>query len=334
MSTAGDSAALVVSDSEVDRAERRGLLVAKTAMAGFAVAGFTAYYLSDSAAVQIDGYYSLINFASAVIAGYLVKVSRRQPSPEYPYGRAAVENIYVMFRSIVLLALVAFALIENSLALYDYFATGAGEEPDFEVVVVYGGAVAAVCFGLIWYYGLLNSGVGNRSEVLGVERRVAIIDGSLSLGIAAGMAVIALIPDGTLLTEAPFDLKIIGDKIIVIVLALLLLAEPYAMLRRELGRLIGRRVDRDVEEAVRDAARRCLSDAGTAVPGSVVDVYAVRRGKSTDVDLRVAFAGSATLADLESVKDSLGRAVLAAVGSTRTYVVFTEQPIHRSTDME
>jgi divalent metal cation (Fe/Co/Zn/Cd) transporter len=327
------SAAAPVSDDAVDRVERRGLLVAKTAMAFFAVSGFTAYYLSDSAAVQIDGYYSLINFASAVIAGYLAKVSRRSPSREYPYGRAAVENVYVMFRSIVLLGLVAFALIENTIALVDYFDTGTGEEPDFTIVAVYGGSVAVICLLLIGYYGRLNRSVDNRSEVLKVERRVAIIDGTLSLGIAVGLGAIALLPEGTPITEPPFDLKIVGDKIIVIILALLLLAEPYAMLRRELGRLIGRRVDPDVEQAAREAVQGCI-DAGGGVRARMVDLYAVRRGKSCDVDVRVAFEGSATLEQLEQFKHEVGRAVRDRVGSTRTYVIYDAEPIHHSTDLD
>lgn len=317
----------------IDRVEHRGLFVAKIAMASFAVAGFVAYYISDSAAVQIDGYYSLINFTSAIIAGYLVTFSKRAPSQEYPYGRAAVENIYVMFRSLVLLALVAFALIENTLALIAYFETGAGEEPEFDVVVIYGGAVAMACMGLMWFYGHLNGSVGNRSEVLKVERRVAIIDGTLSLGIAAGMGAIALIPEGTIVTSAPFDLKLIGDKIIVIILALLLLAEPYAMLRRELSRLIGRRVDPDVEQAVRVAAQTYVDGPAAHLNASIVDIYAVRRGKTCDVDLRVAFDGSVTLDDLELFKREVGQVILDAVGETRTYVIFTSQPIHRSTEL-
>lgn len=318
----------LVTVDEIQRVEARNLRVARYAMLVFAVLGFVAYGLSGSAAVQIDGFYALINFGSAVIATWLSTVGTSDPTRQYPYGRGAFENIYVMFRSLVLLALIVFALIENTTRIIDYLVTGKGEEPVYSVVVAYGLIVGAGCAALAIFHARANAALDGRSGLLKVERQVAIIDGSLSLGLAVVLGLVALIPDGTVVTSDTFNIKYIADSIVVIVIALALLAEPYKMLRGELGRLTGRRVDLDLEDELRAAVEETLREDPALAGFQVSDIYAVSRGASFEVHVCVTFPGTEALAQLDEVQEKAKQLFTEAYGAGRIFVSFTSHQIH------
>lgn len=317
-----------VSVEQIRTLEKRNLRVARYAFLVFAVLGFAAYAWSNSAAVQIDAFYALINFSSALIATWLATVGTSAATKQYPYGRGAFENVYVLFRSIVLLALISFALIENSIRIIEYFVTGKGEEPVYSVVVVYGVITAVGCAALALFHARTNAKLGGRSSLLKVEKQVAIIDGTLALGIAVTLGAVSLIPDGTPVTSESFNITYIADSIVVIVIALFLILEPYRMMRGELGRLTGKRVDLDLEGELREAVESSIQEVPEFKDFRVNDLYAVRRGKSFEVHVCVEFPGTESIEQLDAVQELATNLFRETYGAGRIYVSFTKHPIH------
>lgn len=320
---------VAISESDVFQTELGMLRVARYFMLVFAVLGFAAYAWSGSSAVQIDGLYSLINFGSALIAGWLAKASLAAATETYPYGQAAFENIYVLFRSLVILALVIFALAENGIKIFEYLAHGQGEAPEYGVVVVYCGFVAAACLVLYGLYSRACKRIGNRSELLRVERQVTLIDCSLSAGIAVSLGLVALIPSGTIITSDSFNVTYIADSLVVVVIALVLLREPVSMFRKEVDRLTGRRVDHELESEFVEAVQQVLAADRGCAGLTLVDAYVVRRGKGFDAHVCVTFSGSRTVAELDAIQDLAAGLAVKYYGNVRVYVSFSSLPIHQ-----
>ena len=94
----------VASEAVVLRAERRSLYTYMFTMLGLAVLGFVVYGVTRVSATQLDGVISLINAAAASIAARLAVTASRPADVESPYGRLALENLYALFRSLMISA--------------------------------------------------------------------------------------------------------------------------------------------------------------------------------------------------------------------------------------
>lgn len=297
-----------------------------------AVAGFVAYGISGVAATQLDGVISLINFGAALIASKLAVTAGVAPTREHPYGRLALENLYVLFRSLMLLGVIVVAVITNAVKIIDYLATRQAEEPHFGIAAIYTAFAAAVCMGLVLYHRGNNKTIADSSKLLKVESQASMIEGMVSLAICASLILVAVIPEGTAVTSADFNIKAIADSIIVLTVCAVLFREPLHDVRTEFGRLAGKRSDPDLDEDIKTAVDS-LIEAHSAVDDfgfRLVDMLSVRRGKSSEVDLRISYNGAMTVAQQDTIRLETARALEDLIGPVRVHVVFTEMPIHES----
>ena len=121
----------VASEAAVLRAERRSLHTYMFTMLGLAVLGFAVYAITRVSATQLDGVISLINAAAAFIAARLAVTSSKPADVDSPYGRLALENLYALFRSLMILGVVVVGVVTNAIKVVDYLITRQGSEPDF-----------------------------------------------------------------------------------------------------------------------------------------------------------------------------------------------------------
>ena len=144
------------------------------------------------------------------------------------------------------------------------------------------------------------------------------------------LGLVSLIPDGTVITGTSFNIKFIADSVVVIIIALFLAAEPYRMMRGELGRLTGRRVDTELEDELRAAIEDELHTYSSLPGERITDLYVVRRGKSIEVQLCLGFDGTATLEQLDAVRDHAEVLFRDSYGAGRIYVMFAGYQIHET----
>jgi len=111
-----------------ERIEQRSLAIGKWGNLLMAVAGAVAAYLSHADALLVDGLYSGVNFVSAIVAAWISVKVARPADRGYPFGYDAYEALYVTFRSLVLLGVMAFAVF-SALGKICTYATG-GEVPE------------------------------------------------------------------------------------------------------------------------------------------------------------------------------------------------------------
>ncbi len=318
------------SEAAVLRAERRSLYTYMVTMIGLAVLGFAVYAITRVSATQLDGVISLINAAAAFIAARLAVTSAKPPDAESPYGRLALENLYALFRSLMILGVVIVGVVTNSVKVIEYLITRQGSEPEFGVAAVYTAACVLICFGLKWNHEHNNRSVNGASALLRVEATAAKMEALISGGICASLIVVAVLPEGTFLTSESFNIKDIADSIIVLILCALLVGEPIRQIRLEFGRLSGRRADPALDAAVRAAITAVSDEHADELDHelTLIDVLAISRGKATEVDLRVAYTGTMTVQEQDELRARTYEELRNRIGPLRLTLVFSKFPIH------
>ncbi|HRD15096.1 MAG TPA: cation transporter [Mycobacterium sp.] len=320
----------VASEAAVLRAERRSLYTYMFTMLGLAVLGFVVYGVTRVSATQLDGVISLINAAAAFIAARLAVTASRPADVESPYGRLALENLYALFRSLMILGVVVVGLVTNLAKVIEYLITRRGSEPDFGLAAVYTAVCVLICFGLKWNHERNNRSVNGASALLKVEATAAKMEAFISGGICASLILVAVVPEGTFLTSDRFNIKDIADSIIVLILCVLLIGEPIRQIRLEFGRLSGRRADPALDEAVRAAIAAVSAEHGGELEHelTLVDALAIARGKAIEVDLRVAYTGTMSVEEQDELRAHTYTELRNRIGPLRLTLVFSKFPIH------
>lgn len=320
----------IASESTVLQAERRSLHTYMLAMLVLAVFGFVVYAITRVAATQLDGVISLINAGAAFIAARLAVTSSRPADAESPYGRLALENLYALFRSLMILGVVIVGVVTNVIKVLEYLITGKGSEPEFGLAAVYTALCAVVCFGLKWNHQRINRSINGASALLRVEATAAKMEGLISAGICASLLLVAVIPEGTFITSERFNVKDIGDSIIVLILCAVLVGEPARQIRLEFGRLSGRRADPALDASVLAALAAVDEEHRGALEHqlTLVDSLAISRGKAIDVDMRVSYTGKMSVAELDELRAYTFEELRNRVGPLRLTLAFSDFPIH------
>lgn len=312
------------------RAERRSLHTYMFTMLVLAVVGFVVFAITQVSATQLDGVISLINAGAAYVAGRLAVTSAKPADADSPYGRLALENLYAMFRSLMILGVVAVGLVANSAKVITYLITRVGHEPQFGLAAIYTGCVALICFALRWNHLRNNRSINGASALLRIEATACMMAGFISAGICVALILVAVFPEGTVVTSEHFNLKDIADSIIVLILCAILVGEPIRQIRLEFGRLSGRRSDPDLDAAIRAAIAAVSEEHRDKLNNelTLIDALAIRRGKTIEVDLRVSFTGTMTVDEQDTIRANTFRELRNRVGPLRLTLVFSDFPIH------
>lgn len=299
---------------EDNRYEQRSLKTGMWANLGMGVAGVTAAHLSNSDALMIDGLYSGVNFASAIVAGKVAASVGRQPDRRRPFGYEADESLYVLARSLVLLGILAFAAF-NSLNKIVRYAGGA-EMPEliFGPITIYMFAMVTTCFGLAAWHDLNWKKGGRVSDILKAERSASIVDGLISAG--AGGALLGV----TLLEGTQFAFIIpVADAIVVLILATVMLGQPAGMLRNALREVVGESVAPELAGQIRARIDGVIEH----LPCDLLEVAVTKLGRMHSVVSYIKPHGSVTADDLDTLRGELHASYSDILDLARSEIVFT-----------
>lgn len=207
------------------RAEARALNLGTAGNVIGAIAALVFYLRSGSDALLLDGLYTAVMAGAAVIAGRVNRAALQPRSRAYPFGASAQESLYVLFRTLVLLGIITFA-VTSAMAKVIAYLQGAPIQP-------------VELAGLEWYFGamvLLNLWLwqvfrrswrqGERSsDMLRGMAVSARIDALISAATGAGLLGAPL-----LLGTIAAPLVPIADSFLVLVLCVALVPEPIHIL--------------------------------------------------------------------------------------------------------
>lgn len=311
----------MISPVNPESIEQRSLQLGKWANLLMAAAGVAAAYASHSDALLVDGLYSGVNFVSAMIAAR-ISASILQPADRwYPFGYDAYEALYVKYRSLVLLGIMAFAVI-GAVAKIITYATG-GNVPAlvFGPILVYVAAMVVICFGLAAWHHHNWKRSGRQSELLRTESRAAVVDGVISAGAGGGLLASALLRDTALQFLVP-----VSDSIIVLVMCGFIVWQPVSMFFNSLREVAGAAADLTLVEK----ARTLTEEMARELPVDVLAVSVMKLGRSYFVVPYLKPAGPVSAQDIDAFRHNLGIAYGKLLGSARAEIIVTAEPPYAS----
>lgn len=218
----------------IAQTEKRAMKLGIAANLIMAFSGWAAYNLSGSEALLLDGNMSFILFITAIVAYKITKIKSVR-NETYPFGLYVTEALYSLMKGLLLLGVVISAIAANGSKIISFLNGAELATIKTGVIVYYAIAMVAICWGLSGYYYVHNKRIANSSSMLKVDQKSSFIDGVLSASTGAILVVIGYVEPGSKLDF----LLYIGDAILVLVLALLMLGQPLGIIREAFIELAG-----------------------------------------------------------------------------------------------
>ena len=296
--------------------ERRSLSIGKWANLFMSGSGIAAAYASHSDALLVDGLYSGVNFVSAIIAAR-ISVSILQPADRrFPFGYDAYEALYVKYRSLVLLGILAFAVFGAVSKIVTY-ATG-GDVPAlvFGPILVYVVLMIVICFGLAAWHHHNWKRSGRRSELLSTESKAAVVDGVLSAGAGGGLLATSLLRGTPLEFVVP-----ISDSIIVLVMSAFIIRQPVNMFLNSLREVAGGAAEPDLAEKV----RVLTVEKAKKLPLDVLAVAVTKLGRTYFLVPYLKPESTISADDVDALRRELEDAYAKLLGQVKTEIIITAE---------
>ena len=279
---------------------------------GMGLAGAVGALASNSQALMIDGLFSLIGYISAVYAMRISRTTQLGPDRQRPFGHASDEVLYATFRSLALIGLVVFGVVQSILGISDYILTGDVEEIQLFPVAVYTVIVVLCSFYLAEVHRRAWVKTGRTSDMLHLEMEASVYDGVLTLVAGIGLLSTPFVARTFLAPLAP-----VMDSIIVLLLCGFAVFGYLRAFQRSIAQLAGKSAERDIEEAVARIVRPILEAGG----GEMVDLALVKIGRKLDavVYFRPEYEVSPGAVDV--LRDRITEAVASSIGAIQVLVV-------------
>ncbi len=300
--------------TSVAQIERSSVRIAKWANLWMAAAGVTAALVTNADALMLDGVFSGVNFIIAIVAQRVAASVAREPDAGRPFGYEIDESVYVMFRALILLGIIAvaaFMAVDKILA----YASGAEIEPvRFDRIMVYVGLMVATSAGLAAVHHRNWRRTGKTSRLLAAERSAAIIDGALSAG--AGIAFLVF---GAMRGTALDVLVPVADSFVILILCLVMLPQPLGLFRGAFDEVLGVGLPPDERDRTFDCVRPVLDGMGL----HLAEIAAIRTGRILSV---LAYARSDTPVSgetLDQARERVAQQLHRLHGRARVEIVLT-----------
>ena len=139
---AAEEAEMTANDpAEMERSERRGLLLSVYGALFMGALGIGFALLTGSQAVLLDGLFSLIGFAVSLVAMRVATLVRRPDDERFHFGYAAYEPMLNLSKGLLMLLVSLFAAAAAVVAIL-----AGGREVRGGIAVIYALIAAAGCF--------------------------------------------------------------------------------------------------------------------------------------------------------------------------------------------
>ena len=246
-----------------DALEARALRLTMLGTLGMALLGLGFALITKSEAILLDGFFSLIGFAIALITQKVFRLVTRPGDEHFPFGYAMFEPILNLSKGLLIALVSLFALVSAISALL----TG-GRPIGAGVAIVYATIAAVGCFILAWRTRVLAKRA--RSPLVAVDAHNWIIDGLISAGVALAFLLIQLTQGTPVAAFAPY-----ADPVIVIVLVVATIMVPLQIIRDAWRQVVGYRPTPDKLQGV----NRSVAQTFAPWPSVTWQVRAIEIGR-------------------------------------------------------
>ena len=273
-----------------------------------AVGALVFSWRSGSDALMLDGLYSAVMAGASVIAQRVTVAAQQPRSRAYPFGASGQEPLYVLFRTLVLLGIVTFAI-----------ATAAGKL----ISHLQGNVLQPLQLtGLSWYFSamvLLNIWlwlVFNRAWARGAHQNVMLQSMASSARVDALICAgtgMALLGSPWLLDTPLAPVVPIADSLLVLLLSLVLLPEPVRILRAAVAEAAGS--GRSISAAVQIRCCEAIGPSLQQADCQLLELAMIRLGRTITAVAYVEPVEAMSAMSLDTLRRQVEQQLMAAVQS-------------------
>ena len=273
--------------------------------------------LSGSNAVSLDGIFSIVILITVIIAKSVGKVANTPRNYDFPRGHYLLENIYLLFKIVILATILTISILDSSVNIYNYFVNNA--EPhaitQFYVNIYYICKTITFVIALLIYTHFYNLTKG-KSTILKVERKSVIIDGTITFAIAIGFLILGGIE----------SLKDISDSIILLSISLFLIIGIFKDFKEEINKTIGKRYLQNREVYYLNYFNMYFSEF------EILDVYIFYIGKLCTVSLVVSFKNKKSVSEMHLFEKEIKDIMFNEYDEIFLYLYWSKSFINYSQD--
>ncbi len=224
--------------------------------------GFGFAFLTDSGAILLDGFYSLISLLVAILALRVSILVERPPDKHMPFGYGHFEPIFNTLRSLLIIAGSVYALISSVAVILQ-----GGHSVAYGSAVIYGVLCTTICFAIAAHQ--QNASKKTTSPIISLDAKSWLIDGLITLVTTFAFLLGVLLQEGRFTEFIPYI-----DPSLIILLVLIVLPIPIKMFGS------------NTKEVLQFAASGNIQTVARKRLDKVLDAYPVER-----TDVRIMKAG-------------------------------------------
>lgn len=231
--------------NNIQATEKKAVLIALPAYIFMGVAGIYFATLTNSSAIMVDGAFNLINAIVSLLALRITYLIGKGPSKQFPLGWAALEPMFVLLKASLILGIIIMTSISSIYTMYLY-AIGEHVEPiTMGFVSYYIGLMVVICIGLYFLFKHFFNKSYQQSQILNAEASNAIINAIITSCAGVALILISLL-EGTFLSF----LTPIADSIVVLLLNLILVRDPWLLWKNGFEELVGKSAASDLRQNI------------------------------------------------------------------------------------
>jgi predicted Co/Zn/Cd cation transporter (cation efflux family) len=305
--------------------EARALRLGTLGNAIGAASALVFFLRSGSDALMLDGLYTAVMAGASVIAGRVSRAALQPRSRAYPFGASGQEPLYVLFRTLVLLGIITFAMVSAAGKVLSHLQGGAVPPVSLDGLGWYFGAMVLLNLWL-WkvFAGALSSSGGNSDMLRGMAisaRFDALISGGTGL---------ALLGSPLLLGTVLAPLVPIADALLVLGLSLVLLPEPLKILKDAVAEAAGS--GQSVPAQLHAESQKALGPMLEQHSCSLIELAMIRLGRTVTAVAYVEPAAAITARELDALRLGV-EAELIAVLQTQVLCEVIPTAVHPYTEV-
>ena len=214
------------------------------------ITGTVFYIITGSMSIFLDAAVSVILSFTSAGSIFISRYVNKKKSSKYPFGRKAIENMFLFFRAFLMLAMILYTIIDGAGVIID-FARGINSSkfvPNNIVLIIYGILMCGTCLILMGVYAYCYKMSEPKSEIVRIEIKASLYDGLVTF-----FAISSLL----LFTNVGFfePIEEIGDSITVILISVGYMSTPIKELINQFKILTDKRRSQKLEHKIIDKLR-------------------------------------------------------------------------------
>lgn len=213
-----------------------------------AIIGFVFFYFTKATSLFLDFMISFVLVISTIISFIVSKYVSQEDTKKYPLGRYAIENMFLLFRAILMLVMIIYTIFDGTSTIVNFFNHTLVNDLNLSTMylLIYMALMTSSCFGITFVYSYFRKKMIKAKEdsaIINLEIKASIYDGLVTI-----FAVSSLLIFSSWSVLSP--IKDIGDAITVIILSCIYLVTPIKELIRQIKVLTDKRRDVSSEKQI------------------------------------------------------------------------------------